>query len=596
MDRYVALIWDSHSRTSTEQARECREAMRMRPEPWRVIAEIGGCAVFAPAKCDARALVWPDGLILGQLYRRHFEGAGRVRQFRAGEVEAIHESGGKALAANFWGNYVAIWQDRDGCQVFRDPCGALPAFSLRHGQIDLVFSHAGDIADAPSLALSVDWQWIQAYLVFNYFATPHTGFREIKEILPGQRRTRRAQGEWTSAWLWRGDDIAAQPDDRKFEDIAQDVLRTASSSFGAWASSYSCILASLSGGLDSSAMVALLAAQNRAEVVGLHFRGVDYEAYETDLARLAARHCGVRLAEITQLPAEDAIWRNANADLLARPRKQALAVQIDDLSLRVAREIGAEAFMIGQGGDNLFLQGGAAHWLVQDAWLAKGYAGAVEAARAATRLNNRSYAHIVASALRSPRFVPYSHLAGAPDTLITPSAIQALPADYQLHPWLQDIERLSPGKAEHLGLILALYHYYIHFGRGMTHDVVFPFFSQPLVELALRTPLLTLAHGGLDRALERHAFRDLLPGAVRHRTSKGVADRYLHQVLRHNAPMIRKTLCKSPLWDHAWLNRKAILAMLDALDAGSGKYANAFFVLLAVDTWLRTWESRGARL
>jgi len=602
MERFAAIFWDSASAQGLATATSWRAALVERAPCWRIALEAADALVLMrPRDRPSQARVVPlstgDGVVIGPIFSRAFTAAGPIERFPAKVERALMQSGGRTLTGAHWGDYVAIWRDDASWRITRDPCGAQPCFLMRANGADLCFAHPGDIAHLPGLSFSIDWRFIAAHLQYGYFATRRTGLAEVEDVLAGARYTRTSSG-WTHDWLWRADALARDPHRLSFAEAANETLQIASNVCAGWTRAHRRVVASLSGGLDSSAMIALLARQERTDVIALHYRGIDYEAYETDLARLAAHETGVRLAEVTQDPRADSLWRNANSDLLARPRKQALAVLVDDIAQSLADETGAEAFMIGQGGDNLFLQGGGAHWLVRDALHAGAAPRALaKAVTAAARLQLQPYSKIVAQALLMQRRAPYGYLARLTGhTLVTPDAAAAIADEDRMHPWLVTASDLAPGKAEQLELLVALYNYHIHFGRGLKRDVVFPLFSSPMFEFALRTPTPLLAHGGVDRALERAAFAEIIPNKVRRRTAKGLADRYLHSVLVHNAGDIRRTLREGPLWDAPLFNRTEAERMLNALDQGVTQSVNNFFVLLAVDTWLRAWFAAGARL
>jgi asparagine synthase (glutamine-hydrolysing) len=185
----------------------------------------------------------------------------------------------------------------------------------------------------------------------------------VKEILAGERMQRRS-GEKKFSFLWNGAQIADTPDFSSFKSRTATLRQTAEDCFAAWGREYPNIVVSLSGGLDSSILANLMRRTSDTKLTGIHYLGLDYERYEVELARLAAKNAGIELIEAVQDPAKDEVRRILDTPRLARPKVQSLAILIDDLSVQAAEQVGADCFMIGQGGDNLFMQrGGAKHTL-----------------------------------------------------------------------------------------------------------------------------------------------------------------------------------------------------------------------------------------
>jgi hypothetical protein len=169
---------------------------------------------------------------------------------------------------------------------------------------------------------------------------------------------------------------------------------------------------------------------------------------------------------------------------------------------------------------------------------------------------------------------------------ITVEAVQGIDDDYKYHPWLRTAMSLPRGKANHLLAILGLYNYYVTYWRGLMRDVVYPIFSQPITELALRTPTYLLCQNGTDRALERGAFSDLLPPAIARRTGKGGANHYLLQVLRHNIGFYRDLILGGQLVRRRWIDRAKVERMLSDEHAVHGGGALSIYRLISAEAWL----------
>ena len=366
MDRFVAFLWDPEALTRQWQVERWSAALQCASRFWTIVLDRPGVKVLSLNQRAGAPVVtsWAngDGVVLGPLFERGSERNGRVRRLDAGVAARVAASGGASLVHGYWGNYVAIWRDAANSSVhaLRDPCGGTPCFMSQTEGVQLLYAHPDDIAALPNVRFTIDWTYLQAFVLFNYFVTPKTGLCEMAELMPGQRLDWSAHADPAFDWVWHGGKIAAAPGDLSFGEAKDRLRATAEACFAAWGHEYPKIVASLSGGLDSSILVALMTRASNADVTALHYLGVGRERYEVTLARRAAACAGVRLVELEQDPLKDDVRRILDAPRLARPKVQSLAVLIDDASTRLAEETGADAFMIGQGGDNLFLQRGAA--------------------------------------------------------------------------------------------------------------------------------------------------------------------------------------------------------------------------------------------
>ena len=609
MDRFVAFLWDSEALARQRQVELWSAVLQRSSRLWTIALDRPGVKVLSLNQRSGGSVVtsWADnaGVVLGPLFERGGERNGRVRRLDPRAAERVAESGGASLVHDYWGNYVAIWRDaaNDRVHVLRDPCGGTPCFMSQTEGVQLLYAHPDDIAALPNVRFTIDWTYLQAFVLFNYFVTPKTGLCEMAELMPGQRLDWSPHADPAFAWVWHGAKIAAAPSDLSFGEAKDRLRATAEACFAAWGSEYPKIVASLSGGLDSSILVALMARNSNADLTALHYLGIGRERYEATLARRAAAHAGVRLVELEQDPLKDEVRRILDAPRLARPKVQSLAMLIDDASIRLAEETGAEAFMIGQGGDNLFLQRGAARDPFGDYVRLNGFGKDFWAAAYDTSMLQQqsiwsTLARAVASQLFPTRWRPYDFLEREEWTAqrpLTSGAAETIPEAYKLHPWFADAAHLPRGKAEHLVAIVALYQYHLHHGRGIARDVIYPFFSQPIAEFALQTPTYVFCEDGIDRALERAAFADLIPPEIARRTGKGGADSYLLKVMQANLGFYRDVVLNGALIQQGFLDRAKVEAMLSPAFTADGSGALYVYLLVAAEAWLYSWNSRAVR-
>lgn len=211
----------------------------------------------------------------------------------------------------------ALW-DREKRQLHlvRDRLGKKPLYAGWAGKNFVFASELKAIRAHPDFRPEIDRNALTLYMRFNCVPAPHTIYQGVWQLPPGHRMTLvfdvlsagdDLKREWAPYWHHArvveeachnpltGDD--AQLTDR-FEALLKDCVRDRMVSdvpLGAF----------LSGGIDSSAVVALMQAQSTRRIktfsIGFHERGYD----EAAAAQAVARHLGTDHHEMIVTP-EDA--------------------------------------------------------------------------------------------------------------------------------------------------------------------------------------------------------------------------------------------------------------------------------------------------
>jgi len=606
MDRFVAFLWDPHNEPASQRVAEWRENLPQHPLGWQIVVDKPGMRIAVLNKSPQGAAYTEtpvlDGLIVGSLYARHDGQAGRVSSLTPHAASDLSRTGGASLLSGHWGSYVAIWRDEASgtTHVLSDPCGAASCFTIRSDSVQVLCAHIADISALPGLHLSIDWSAVKAFLVPNYFITPHTGLREVVEILPGQRASWSRSGDFTTTWLWDPVEIAEHPSRRSFADSRDELRAIAEECFSALGRSYGKTIVRVSGGLDSSIVANLLRRKSECQVTGLHLVGRGYEAYELQLARLAAHHAGIDLLEL-ELDASTADVASLEAaPLLARPSKQLLGASADAILQQACAALGAECVMGGHGGDNLFLQRSVATDTFVDFVRLNGVGPRFwSVAYDTAMLLERSVWRVLQGAgafglgLRRWSALAFLDDKGArQERLLLADGAEHLEKTYTTNPWLLEAERLPPCKAEQVRGIIALRNYHSVIGHGVEYDAVHPFISQPLVEYALRTPAYVFNEGGLDRSLERAAFADIVPAEISQRMHKGFINHQLTHDLANETTRLREFVLDGLLVSQGIVDRQRCEALLSPESLVQGDGVGALMNVLAAEAWARPWQRR----
>lgn len=184
----------------------------------------------------------------------------------------------------------AIWDERKQ-ELFlaRDRVGKKP---LLYAQVngDLVFgSEFTAILQHPGVSREVDTSALDLYLSFMCVPAPHTAYRQIKKLEPGHSLSWR-RGEITTERYWRPD--FSQKVSLSEEEAGEQAIEILREAVRIRLMSEVPLGAFLSGGIDSSAVVALMAEESSTPVKTFSIGFEEQDFSELHHARRVAEHVG----------------------------------------------------------------------------------------------------------------------------------------------------------------------------------------------------------------------------------------------------------------------------------------------------------------
>lgn len=253
----------------------------------------------------------------------------------------------------------ALWDSRSrSLLIARDGLGVKPLY-LASAPSGVVFaSELKSVVLAPGVSRSLDMDAVRQYLRFLWCPAPQTMLDGVRKVLPGHA-LRISRGKITREW--------------QFYDLPFDAESAAWSDEEAIASTRDVIAAAverqmvadvpvgafLSGGLDSSAVVAFARQHKQAEplrcfTIGFTEGSSAAEGIPDDLpyARSVASALGVQLEEINVAPPSiDDV--SSMVYQLDEPQADLAPLNVGIIS-RAAREAGVKVLLSGAGGDDIF--------------------------------------------------------------------------------------------------------------------------------------------------------------------------------------------------------------------------------------------------
>ncbi len=281
-------------------------------------------------------------------------------------LHAVQQWGLEGALSRFRGMYAFALLDRsdESLTLVRDPLGVKPLY-YREDRDSLLFaSEIKGLLAHPDVPRALDEGALAHYLTFANTPAPNTLFRGIRKLEAGTWLKVEANGRITTQRYWD----PAQIEQRRVTDEAdcvehlrcllrQSVARRMVSDvpFGVF----------LSGGVDSSLNVALMASLMDRPVVTYSI-GIEGDAQnEFEPARRVAKHFGTQHHEV-QIGNEDFIrFFERMAYVQDEPLADPVCVPLYYLSRR-ARETGTYVIQVGEGSDEIF--GGYGMYHRFDAW------------------------------------------------------------------------------------------------------------------------------------------------------------------------------------------------------------------------------------
>jgi len=532
---------------------------------------------------DCRSYALGEGYVLGTLFARFGPPAPvEATQLAIGTTDGA-TSAEDRLLQRYWGGYVGIVPARAGHRILRDPSGALPCYYAETGFGLVVASDMDLLLAVRKTPPAVGWTLLVKHLYLRGLPSPETCLHGIEELLPGYALDVSAgivdQRIWWSPWMHVEADPEAgapQPDQ---------LRRVISSSVEALTAAHGRLLVSVSGGLDSSIVAACLARSGR-EVHCVTMYTTDPSGDERIYARELCRHLALPLTECVYR-IDDVDLDQAMSPHLPRPIGRSLAQAYERAHLKIAQEIKADAFVTGNGGDNVlgFSQSAAA---VTDHYLRHGLGlGLLRTIRDVCRQTESGPAEVVRAALRLKR---RGYLWSTGPMFLGAEMLVAL-APQPLHqPWLDVPGGVGPGKAAQVASLLRVQPS-LEPGRSRYAPVLAPLLSQPVIETCLAIPSWEWRAGGRDRAVARAAFAADLPPAIIGRRSKGGPDGFSAIILREHRTAIRERLLDGLLARNGVVDRFALEARFADRRPFSGEEQGRLLELLDTEAWARTWSS-----
>jgi asparagine synthase (glutamine-hydrolysing) len=272
----------------------------------------------------------------------------------------LYEERGESFLDHLDGMFaIALWDERRSVLLLaRDRCGEKPLYFAHLGSSLRFSSEIKAILTDPDFSRRINVVALNQYLTFGFVPSPNTMFENVQKLAPGEILVVNHRGGMERRQYW-----SPLPTEDEFPNIrstsidehVRQTRRMLESAVAACMVSDVPVGAFLSGGVDSSAVVALMSRQTGRQVDSVTIRYPEHPASdESKYSALVANHIGARphFVDVTEKKAFGTFTNCVYH--LDEPIADPAAINTF-LGSHALRSMGVPVALVGEGADELFL-------------------------------------------------------------------------------------------------------------------------------------------------------------------------------------------------------------------------------------------------
>jgi asparagine synthase (glutamine-hydrolysing) len=518
----------------------------------------------------------------------------------------LYEEFGRAFPERLRGKFgIAVWDaSRRQAVLARDRLGVKPLYWSQQDDVLIFASELKSVLASGLIETALDYDALDTYLTLGFIPAPRTPLRGIWKLLPGHRLVADREGVHLEAY-WSYPAQRPDPNPQAEREYAEELLAVLEEAVRLRLMSDVPLGAMLSGGLDSSLVVALMA-RNMSEPVKTFSVGFreDRESNELADARFIASAYGTDHHELElsyheqSLDLADLVWH------LDEPLASLSALGFLALSRLAAQHV--TVALSGQGADELL--GGyerhrtaafAAAW----ARIPRRFRSAAEhfASKGGPRLERR--ASILAASDPAERYLAVHRRLGP---LERAELVRGPLSDLDGRSSFRAVaSRLTGVTGEPLPAMLSLdaqlglpddmLHYFDRASMAESLEVRVPFLDHRVVEYCARIPSELKVRRMTTKYLLKRAARGVVPDRIVDKPKIGFFHRAVGEWSRSQAIPAIKLYLLDPSPRYAeFLDVKVVRRLVADHEAGKGgrPVSDLVMELLMLEIWLASYLPR----
>lgn len=546
--------------------------------------------------------VWMcDGMIAAGRFRYQCQGTElkHSSDFFAHFKSKALISNGQWLAENVWGKYVVVAADEQNSRLclFRDPTGLGTLYYWNHSEV-FFFASEFSALRRHFLDSELDVEYLASFMVLGSHTTSRTPISGLFEVGPGEM-VQRAEHSCETRLFWnpvifakRSTKLAGPRESELRDRFVETVSLSLDGDSG--------IYVDLSGGVDSSAILAAIASKKAAFepiIASTVFHESVASASELQFAREVATSLGVKLLEVDgerYLPLDGS---HVEIATYGKPTAQLLHSALHQAHRDLAQETRCSTFVNGYGGDQVFQARLDRPLHLADYLLSRSLGKFWREVKSTCEYLGMPYSEALRLTAKDIIFTFLGLHAGylgelAAPRWCSPEIKQFLNPAIFFPPYWIELRYVPPLKVRQ---VLEIHDAAAHVDRGLRAlgpCMHHPLLELPLVQTGLLTPTSALLSGSNDRVALRKAAMLLLPASVAARRSKGEYSGMYQLGLRKNLKRAEGLLLEGWLARNKLVRRDLLRSDLKLAAQGYSPHIWPLLNALAVELWIEGWYRR----
>jgi asparagine synthase (glutamine-hydrolysing) len=504
-----------------------------------------------------------------------------------------YQKWGEQLTADVTGDFAVVIHDIDRRRVLlaHDELGLMPLFYAASGQSLLVGTQLESMVAIAGIG-ELDDLCVYDHLTEGWHLGEHTPYAAVTRLVPGQNIVWQ-HGEISRSRVWTLDRIEPLScrDPRDYEEqlrsLTAEAVRSAFPSEGVcWCE--------LSGGLDSSSVLAFAAASGRS----------DLEAFSRVFSRTSSADEQSWMSAVLEkypMPWHSLDWdayppfSGAPTEFYGEPARASLQELMEKRYAEMRAEHAVEVVLTGTGGDATFLGDSPKPYYLADLFRTVQVRQLWRELRrwSASSLERRPVGHFLTQSVIRPWQQHRSHEPISDDPPAVPYLAERFAQRFsQRGNTAADVPAAASIAESYVQELVLRCAHWISLGhQRISDDFRHPLMHRPLIAFMQSVPWSEKLHPACDRLLQRRAFDGILPERTLRRGNKPGPDELYYKSLDVSREWIERLTDHPRVVERGYVVLKSWVEEVERARHGRTAGLRFFFACASLEVWLRQLES-----